>query len=484
MKNRVYIAVTLLMGSLGLHGCHDKLNVDLKSAVTANSMWQTEGDAVAAVNGLMSQFRSAYATSYIFWGEYRSGIWGPGLATNATYSDAFLNVLNSAHGQANWANLYTTINDCNLILKYTPTINFNSESEKNRVMASALFVRAFNYYWIGRVWGDAPVLLNGYESGQQDDLYPERDPADRVFEQVKADLDLALALMPDGATARDMPSKAAINMLLADYHLWMAKVRNGGNGSLQAAKQAADAVIGDASLLLLNDFGQVFSNELNQEIIFAWNYTQDEFTGGYPSDYLVPLQYISPSYVENPIKVGSHQQWIFLTDEFKAFLEEDDRDTRTRVTFDTYFDAPKNATFQWINKLAGSWENATRVFDSDVVVYRYADALLLSAEIENALGNRSQAIQRLNEVAARAYKVDAYYAAGMSQQQVDHSILAERKKEFVAEGKLWWDFIRFGVVFDEVPSLHGRAGEQHVLLWPVHNNSINTNPNIKQTQGL
>src|SRR5690606_22172002 len=208
-----------------------------------------------------------------------------------------------------------------------------------------------------------------------------------------------------------------INMLLADYHLWMAKVRNGGNGSLQAAKQAADAVIGDASLLLLNDFGQVFSNELNQEIIFAWNYTQDEFTGGYPSDYLVPLQYISPSYVENPIKVGSHQQWIFLTDEFKAFLEEDDRDTRTRVTFDTYFDAPKNATFQWINKLAGSWENATRVFDSDVVVYRYADALLLSAEIENALGNRSQAIQRLNEVAARAYKVDAYYAAGMSQQQ-------------------------------------------------------------------
>src|SRR5690606_25931388 len=118
MKNRAYIAVTLLMGSLGLHDCDDKLNVGQKSAVTANSMWQTEGDAVAAVNGLMSQFRSAYATSYIFWGEYRSGIWGPGLATNATYSDAFLNVLNSAHGQANWANLYTTINDCNLILKY------------------------------------------------------------------------------------------------------------------------------------------------------------------------------------------------------------------------------------------------------------------------------------------------------------------------------------------------------------------------------
>lgn len=484
MKNRFYIIIALLTGLVGFQACHDKLNVDLKSAVTANSMWQSEGDAVAAVNGLMSQFRTAYASSYIFWGEYRSGVWGPGLATSATYSDAFLNVLNSGHSHANWANLYTTINDCNLILKYTPGIAFTNEAEKNRVLASALFVRAFNYYWIGRVWGDAPVLLNGYESGQQDDLYPSRDAADRVFDQVKADLEQALALMPDQATDRDMPSKAAVNLLLADYHLWMAKVRDGGNTSLQAAKQAVDAVIQNGNYSLLGDFGNVFSNELNQEIVLAWSYIQDEYTGGYPSDYLVPLQYISPEFIENPIKVGSHQQWIFLTDEFKAFLEEDERDTRTNVSFETYFDEPKNATFQWVNKYAGSWENQTRVFDSDVVVYRYADALLLSAEIENALGNTSQAIQRLNEVAARAYGEDSYYASGLSQQQVDQYILKERKKEFVAEGKLWWDLIRFGVVFDEVPSLGGRNSEQNVLLWPVHNNSINTNPNIKQTPGL
>lgn len=484
MKNRFYIIIALLTGLFGFQACHDKLNVDLKSAVTANSMWQSEGDAVAAVNGLMSQFRSAYASSYVFWGEYRSGAWGPGLATNATYSDAFLNVLNSSHAHANWASLYTTINDCNLILKYTPNIAFANEAEKNRVVASALYVRAFNYYWIGRVWGDAPVLLNGYESGQQDDLYPSRESADRVFEQVKSDLEQALALMPDHATDRDMPSKAAVNMLLADYHLWMAKVRGGGSTSLQAAKQAVDAIIQDGNYILLANFGNAFSNELNQEIIFAWSYIQDEYTGGYPSDYLVPLQYISPEYIENPIKVGSHQQWIFLTDDFKAFLEEEERDTRTHVTFEAYFDEPKNATFQWINKYSGSWENQTRVFDSDVVVYRYADALLLSAEIENALGNGSLALQRLNEVAARAYGVSAYYTSGLSQLQLDQSILAERKKEFVAEGKLWWDLIRFGVAFDEVPSLAGRDSEQNVLLWPVHNNSINTNPNIKQTPGL
>lgn len=484
MKNKFYILLALSTSLVCFQACHDKLNVDLKSAVTANSMWQSEGDAVAAVNGMMTQFRTAYATSYIFWGEYRSGIWGPGLATNANYGDAFLNVLNSSHAHANWASLYTTINDCNLILKYTPGIAFTNEAEKNRVMASALFVRAFNYYWIGRIWGDAPVLLNGYESGQQDDLYPHREPSERVFDQVRADLEEALSLMPAQSTDRDLPSKAAINMLLADYHLWMAKVRGGEVQSLQAAKQAVDAVIQDGNYSLLSDFSNVFSNELNQEIIFSWSYIQDEYTGGYASDYLVPLQYISPEFIENPIKIGSHQQWIFLTDDFKAFLEEDGRDTRTGVTFETYFDEPKNATFQWINKYSGSWENQTRVFDSDVVVYRYADALLLSAEVENALGNSAAGLSRLNELAARAYGVNDYYPSGLSPQQLDQYILEERKKEFVAEGKLWWDLIRFGVVFDQVPSLSGRSGEQNVLLWPVHDNSINTNPNITPTPGL
>ncbi|GGG87148.1 membrane protein [Parapedobacter pyrenivorans] len=483
MKAKLYFLTGVAACSLAFQGCHDKLNVDLESAITANSMWQDEGDAKAAVYGTFNKFRSSFATAYIFWGEYRSGLWGPGLATNATYSDPFSNQLNSTHTHANWANLYTTINDCNLILKYTPNIPFTNESEKNEVLANALFVRAFCYYWIGRVWGDAPVLLNGFESGQQDDLYPSRESADRVFEQVGIDLEAARQLMPEDVVERDLASRAAINLLLADYQLWMAKVRGGGTASLNAAKQAVDQVLANSNYSLMSNFSSVFSSEQNQEIIFAWSLVQDEFTGGYPADFLIPLQYISAEYIENPIKVGTHQQWIFLTDNYKDFLSADDRDQRAEVSFETFFDAPKDATFQWINKYSGSWENQTRVFDSDIVVYRYADALLMSAEIENALGNSPLAIEQVNKVAERAYGVADFYANTLSSQQIDDAILNERKKEFVAEGKIWWDLIRFGVVFDEVPTLAGRENEQNVLLWPVHDSSINTNPNIKQTPG-
>lgn len=483
MKAKQFILAVLTACSLIFQSCHDKLDVDLESAITANSMWESEGDAKAAVYGTYNKFRSTFATSYAFWGEYRSGLWGPGLATNTTYSDPFSNQLNSTHAHANWSNLYTTINDCNLILKYTPDIQFTSESEKNKVLANALFIRAFCYYWIGRVWGDAPVLLNGFESGQQDDLYPSRESAERVFAQVGEDLVSAESLMPDGVSDRSLASKAAIQMLAADYHLWMAKVRGGGTASLTAAKQAVDQVVTNPNYSLMDSFANVFQSEQNQEIIFSWSLIQDEFAGGYPSDFLVPLQYISAEFVENPIKVGSHQQWIFLTEAYKAFLSTDDRDQRRTVSFETFFDAPKNSTFQWINKFSGSWENQTRVFDSDIVVYRYADALLMSAEIENALGNSPLAIGKLNEVAERAYNVDNFYSTALTQAQVDRAILDERKKEFVAEGKIWWDLIRFGEVFNEVPTLAGRQNEQNVLLWPVHDSSINTNPNIKQTPG-
>ena len=66
---------------------------------------------------------------------------------------------------------------------------------------------------------------------------------------------------------------------------------------------------------------------------------------------------------------------------------------------------------------------------------------------------------------------------------LNEAIVTERMKEFAAEGKLWWDYIRLGVVFKKAPYLVGRDNERNVLLWPVSQTSINKNPNITQTPG-
>ncbi len=482
MKIKAFIYIFL--GSLVFSACHDDLDVVQKSEITSNSMWTSENDATAAMYGMYNRFRIAFSQGYMYWGEYRTGLWGEGLTSQSERDNTYLNRLNSSHGYSNWDEIYTTINNCNLILKYTPGIKFVNENNKNKVLANAYFVRAFCYYWIARIWGDAPILLNGFESDKQDDLYPVRQPAKDVYAQVAADIDEALSRMPATVTDRNLASKASINMLKADYYLWMAKTRNGGPTALQSAKTAVSEVLASTSHSLLSDYASIFKNELNQEIIFAWSYIKDEYTGGYPSDYLVPAQYTSAATIENPVKVGSHQQWCFFTSAYKSFLSSVPSDKRTIVSFQTFYDAPKKETFQWINKFAGKWENGTRIFDSDIIVYRYADAILFNAEIENALGNTAVAISELNRVAKRAYGVDNFYASSLTQVEVNSKILDERMKEFAAEGKLWWDFIRLGEVFNKVPSLTGRQNETNVLLWPVNAASINSNPNIVQTPGF
>ncbi|MBV5342965.1 RagB/SusD family nutrient uptake outer membrane protein, partial [bacterium] len=213
-----------------------------KSQITATSMWISESDASAAMYGMFNKYRSAFSVGYIYWGEYRNGLWGEGIATQSERDNTYLNRLSSSHGQSNWDGLYTTINDCNLILKYTPNIKFANETNKNKVLANAYFVRAFCYYWIGRIWGDAPLLLNGFESDKQEDMYPERKPANEIFEQVGKDIDEALAKMPSTVTDRNLASKVSINMLKTDYYLWMSKVRSGGTTALQIAKTAIGEV--------------------------------------------------------------------------------------------------------------------------------------------------------------------------------------------------------------------------------------------------
>ena len=69
----------------------------------------------------------------------------------------------------------------------------------------------------------------------------------------------------------------------------------------------------------------------------------------------------------------------------------------------------------------------------------------------------------------------------MAANDLNEAIVTERMKEFAAEGKLWWDFIRLGVVFKKAPYLIGRENELNILLWPVSKTSINKNPNIIQT---
>jgi hypothetical protein len=482
MRRIKYIIAILL--AITFVACEDNLNFPPQSVISSNSMWVTSGDATGAMYGMFSQFRSAVNDDYIHWGDYRSSFFGDATGSQAAFQDMYNNTLDDQDRGTNWDGLYKTINDCNLILKYVPDIEFTSEDEKDLILANAYFMRALSYYFIARVWGDAPILLSGFESDQAEDLYPSRSPMSEVLDQVELDTDLAIGLYPDDAAgSRKTGSKAAANMLKADYNLWMAKTQNGGAEALQNANSAVDYVLANGDYELLGNYESVFRDDNNSEIIFGLNFELNEYEGGFPADWLVAVQYINDkSLVENPIPVGSHQQWSCFTPEFEAFLYEDTLDTRSVVNIDSY-NEEGNRLFRWINKYLGDWTDGTRFFTSDIKIYRFAEAIMFKAEIENALGNQDLALIELNKIAERAYGQADYFTGPYTQEELDAIILDERLKEFAAEGKSWWDMIRFDVVFERVETLVGREGEENILLWPVNINSLNSNPNITQTPG-
>ena len=141
-------------------------------------------------------------------------------------------------------------------------------------------------------------------------------------------------------------------------------------------------------------------------------------------------------------------------------LKANPADKRLATTYQTFYDDGMKQNFAWTNKYKGTWLNSTLVLDSDIILYRLADAYFFDAEIKFYQGNSTQAISSLNKVLERAYGTANYYNSTVNVKDV---LVKERMREFPSEGKLWWDFIRLGVVFEMNPHLAGKENQDNIL---------------------
>ena len=60
----------------------------------------------------------------------------------------------------------------------------------NYCLGNARFIRAYCYFWIARVWGDAPVITTPTE-GTGEAIYPSRHPVAEVYARIEDDLNAA-----------------------------------------------------------------------------------------------------------------------------------------------------------------------------------------------------------------------------------------------------------------------------------------------------
>lgn len=470
--------------------CDDSLDIEPTSVITTESFWKSEDDAQGALVGMYIELRDLAQANLYVMGEARGDVVTLGTVGSAGWDKYYFNTLNEDNAGPSWQSFYSLINSANLILKYVPDINFSSESNKNNILAQAYAMRAYAYFVMVRTWGDLPLRTEPTESSDPEKTQLPRSGQEEIFNLIKSDIDQSYQLFADHSIPekRCFWSKPALNALKAEVYLWTGKVRNGGDSDIQTALTALNE-IDNADVGLLDSYGDVFdySNKGNREIIMSARFEQFESGTNYFKDLYI-INSAIPSNITTETRekigpVGAGNNIMVPTGYVKSlFKEEDARKDATYYEIYTLDDNNNPTVYNTtiVTKGAGTVTGGDRLFMDDIILYRYADVLLLKAEAKNALGQDPST--EMNEIRMRAFEdnfTGQEFVSGTKEEN-DAVILEERLKEMAFEGKRWWDLIRFGKVFEFIPTLENDSDK---LLWPISSSVLSLENNVSQNPG-
>lgn len=512
----------LLAGvSLLLFSRCDALDLEPESSIADNNYWKTEAQFSTFNVGLHALLREC-SYNFFLLGEPRADIYGDapfgGEATQGLERLPY-NTLNRENaGISNFAGMYKVINQLNLMIKKTEETSVLSEVAKKYYLGEAYGMRAFLYFHLLRSWGDVILYLD-YTNGTSLDLgklEKPASPAADVIAQIKSDITTSENAFGDNydfAYGRHFWSKAATLMLKGEVYLWSGRQMNGGASDYATAKAALENVK-NAKVALQDNFSKVFAydNKKNSEIIFTIHNGKDEYTM-WNDNYRQVMQpqqaYMTATYCNaqgvsfKDLPEGTINGLIRLQIRYdlynKLFLSGD---TRKVASMTPVYRKMENGNIEYVAPFANKFQGvlldgaSIRSYLDDYPVYRYADCLLLLAEAK-ALLNEDPATE-INEVRKRAYGADFFnanlatvaypndkgsfydsnkYVAG--DETPLEAILKERMREFMFEGKRWYDLRLLGT--DYVTKYSSASPER--LLWPINEGTLTDNPALNQTPG-
>ncbi len=491
MKLYKKLVLILLPLAFATVSCEDELNLTPKSLIGSNSFWNNEGDVNGALNGMYVRFRGQAATNLFYWGGARSELLSYGLQASQGLENYFENTLTPTNNSLDWKGLYTVLHDCNLLIKNIPGIEFDNETDKNNALAQAHSMRAYIYFLMTRVWGGVPVVTDPTEGfGGEDDFKP-RNTREEVVTQIESDITVAEGLFSSNTftSGRSMWSKPALSALKGNFYLWKGKVMGGGSTDFTTALTALQSVQG-ADVDLLDDFDAIFryNNKENKEILMAIHHEDLESGSTFNANLYIRGDQIpgngDPAAVAMLGTGGGLNRWAPSEGYRNQWVDIDSRKDATFVLVNTDDGSGNYTEFYGsaVLKFKGFVESGSRKFMDDVILYRYADVLLMIAEAKNALGQ--DPTTEMNLVRQRAYGVNyaGHEFVNGSQAANNDAILQERLFELSFEGRRWFDLLRFDKAFELVPSLVGRGA--HLKLFPIDSQTISKNSSIEQNPGF
>ncbi len=461
------ILVVLLFALIGLTACEDQL---FQSPVTSKELGkflQNEIEVEEYVNAVYANLQDN--------GLY--GLYLPAfteIQSDNTYDEVPAND-NGIYGQLDgfttipandivtlvWQQSFRAIQKANVVLNRIDKITYVVPATKQARIGEMKFIRALLYFNLVRLYGDVPLVTT--ETDNPNAYFGQaRTPSAQVYTQIIKDLTEAIGTLPASSTQAGRVIKTAAQTLLAKVYLTQKNYAE--------AKTQLQAVVASGAHTLLPDPATVFSisNENNKEIIFAVQFASG--VNGNTEGSTMFQQYAPSGTVS-----GAKGHNLPTKSLFALYSAADKRKG-------VYLSAT-TAGIPFTKKLT----QPTVITDggSDVVVLRYADALLMLAEVENELGNATAAATNLNLIRARA---GLSATTATTPAELRAAIDLERRLELINEGQRWFDLLRTGTAI-QVMNDFFKANNilttitTKDLLMPVPQGQIDTDPAIKQNPG-
>ena len=408
--------------------CENWLDIAPEKDLVKNDFWKKTEDVNNALAATYSAFRDAALESFV-WGELRADlIMGfPGDYAQIAGSD-----INPINPVIYWSKYYKAINLANTLMYYDAEVLANDQSftqkMKESIDAEALFLRSLCYFYLVRIWKNVPLITNPSISDTCN-IYPGISDESEIIKQITSDLlvakDIANTTEFQGNPRyfKGRANKYSIMALLADVYLW--------NQQYQKCIDYCDSITSSGlySLLTPDTWFQIYNPGNSNESIFEIQCVDD----GSTTDQVNTLYYaVAPTWTVF-INLANGRTVLSFNDKYNS-LFTDASDIRTCNT--------KTPIWKYMGITVD--ENLSRSpfsqRDLNFFYYRYADVVLMKAEALNELGKVSEALDYVNQTYTRAV---GQPITGISDQtEMRNVILDERAKEFILEGKRWFDLLR------------------------------------------
>lgn len=485
MKILKYLPIFLIVAAMS--SCSDDfLDKSPLDTINTENFYQTESDAIAAINGAYQPLQWPKLYNMRMWtSDIMAGnsIVGAGGGDDGRETQDMANFVTTTDNEG-VLDLFRGpspgILRCNVVLQKVPAIDMD-EDMKNRVLGEAHFLRGLYYFILVRYFGDVPLITEPQEPG--DDLKPARTSKSEVYDLIIDDLSQAKDMLPAKSTYSSIDlgraTRGAATGLLAKVYL------NLGEYDKVVTLTNEVATLGYA---LNQNYGDNFdvNNENSIESLFEIQYVSDagddfwsnENQASWLSTFTGP---------RNSNMVAGGWGWNQPTQEFIDSYEEGDLRKDATVFYEGCpqfdgmdYDPAYSSTGYNLRKFLVSKE-VSATYDNSPLnfpVLRYADVLLMKAEALNNLNKTNEAETPLNLVRARA---GLSSITGKSQTEMKEIILHERRMELAFEGQRWFDLIRVDDGQWGLDFLHSigklNATQKH-LLFPIPLKEIESNPNL------